>query len=209
MSISICSRCERAAAAASRFAATTARSQCAHARGCSARTTRCARCRLWRAVVARRHECCWTCRVRLRQLGPRRRVGRRVACAVRRCRRATADSNDSAWRDECGARRGHPRARSPSAAGYMSSCCVCAVSCVSEVFEQRTVIHGPWQPICRVLARNGEGQILTTPRTCHPTFCGSLFGGVGLRIREDETYQYNKAKTLTPGHSSDPCAKMQ
>ena len=63
------------------------------------------------------------------------------------------------WRDERGARRGHLRARSPSAAGYMSSCCVCAVSCVSEVFEQRTVIHGPWQPICRVLARNGEGHI--------------------------------------------------
>ena len=34
MSISTCSRCERDAAAASRFAATTARPQCAHARGC-------------------------------------------------------------------------------------------------------------------------------------------------------------------------------
>ena len=39
---------------------------------------------------------------RLLQLGPRRRVGRRVACAVRHRRRATADSNDRAWRDECG-----------------------------------------------------------------------------------------------------------
>ena len=136
--------------------------QRAQARGWSARTTRCSRCRLRRAVAARRHECCWTCRVWLRQLGPRRRVGRRVACAVRRWRHATAGSIETAWRDECGARRGHPRARSPSAAGYMSSCCVCAVSCVSVVFEQRTVIHGPWQPIWRVLARNGEGQILTT-----------------------------------------------